>query len=83
MAKEQNHVQAILEKKTPKGVTVQHSWIPEKHAIVGHFVKLKNEDGTWDDGWEVTGTAMQNPMPSKWVQERSMDYKKMRSMTDI
>lgn len=31
-----------------KGDTYQVSWIPEKYAKVGKYVKLKD-----DDGWEV------------------------------
>lgn len=28
-------------------------WIPVEHAKQGKYIKLKNEDGTWDDGWQV------------------------------
>jgi len=51
-------------------------------------VKLKSDDGKgtqgdWDDGWRVTDVSRTHALDSKWVQEHSMDYKKMRKMTDI
>ena len=52
------------------------SWIPEKHAITGHFVKLKD-----DDGWEIVKVF--GTMDSKKVQERSVDYRNQRKMSDI
>jgi hypothetical protein len=79
MSKSETHTQCQLQ----KGTANQVSWIPTKFAVPGQVVKLKNEDGSWDDGWVVESIAMQQSMPSKWVQERSMDFKKMRSMTDV
>lgn len=29
------------------------SYIPEEFAYLGATVKLKQPDGSWDDGWEV------------------------------
>lgn len=36
-----------------KGNVQQISYIPEKFAIVGKILKLKQDDDTWEDGWEV------------------------------
>jgi hypothetical protein len=30
-----------------------NTWLPEKFAVKGKFVKLKQADGSWWDGWEV------------------------------
>jgi hypothetical protein len=45
------------------------AWIPEEKAHVGRVLKIIDEDG-----WVVTsvGTLKQ---PSKWINERSQDYK--------
>lgn len=29
------------------------AWIPEKFAVVGKFIKIKKDENTWEDGWEV------------------------------
>lgn len=34
-----------------KRVTV--SWLPEKYAVKGKFLKLKDRNKEWDDHWEV------------------------------
>lgn len=41
-----------------KGNTYEISWIPEKFAKVGDVLKLKQEDGTWDDGWVVESVGL-------------------------
>jgi hypothetical protein len=70
--KKTNHKQCKLQ----KGITFQMSWIPEKFAKVGKFVKLKD-----DDGWEVV--EVYATMDSKKVQERSIDYRNQRKVSDI
>jgi hypothetical protein len=46
--------QCILTRKTAKGTLTEVSWLPEKFAVKGSYVKLKN-DGVWEDGWLVQG----------------------------
>lgn len=38
------------------GCVVTTSYIPEKYAIVGDVVKLKDNTG-WDDGWVVVSVG--------------------------
>ena len=66
------HVQCKLK----KGNTTQYSWIPEKFANKGKFVKLKD-----DDGWKVIEVYSREN--SKFVNERQMDYKHQRKVSDI
>ena len=33
------------------------SWIPEKFAVVGKVLKLKNKEGEWDDGYVVESAS--------------------------
>lgn len=38
-----------------EGCLFQVSWLPEKFAVVGKVLKLRNDDtGEWDNGWVVT-----------------------------
>lgn len=67
-----NHYQCKLKKDN----TFTHSWIPEKYAKKGKFIKLKE-----DDGWEVIHVG--SMMDSKKVQQRSTDYRNQRKMSDI
>jgi len=53
------------------------SWIPEKFAIVGKFLKLKEENG-----WQVE-EVYDPAMAYEDVNERSQDYKKTRIASDI
>lgn len=52
------------------------SWIPEKFAVVGKILKLKE-----DNGWEVVSVGSR--MESSVVNEKSQEYKKHRGTTDI
>lgn len=52
--------QCKLVKKAPTGwgEFVYMAWIPEQFAKLGMTLKLKSEDGTWLDGWEVKWTSL-------------------------
>jgi hypothetical protein len=46
--------QCVLERvNSPISFSMTTSWLPEEFATIGQFVKLKQEDGTWSDGWKV------------------------------
>jgi hypothetical protein len=66
--------------KLKRGDAVTVSWIPENFAVKGKVVKLKDR-GIWVDGWKVdfVGTRL----PTKYVINRSQDYKNQRKVTDI
>ena len=60
--------------------TITHSWIPSKFAVKGKYLKLKNDDGEWENGWcveEVWGTRK-----SIDVLKDAEGYKKQRERTD-
>jgi hypothetical protein len=47
------YCQCRLIKLIDKGQLELVSYIPEKYAVVDRILKLKSEDGTWEDGWRV------------------------------
>src|SRR5262245_21037023 len=53
MARNVFYRQCRLVKRTATGECEQVSWIPEPYASVGRVVKLRDDDGAWDDGWVV------------------------------
>ena len=68
--------QCSLRKKTKETSHTQVSWIPERYAIKGKFLKLKE-----DNGWEVLSVGAKQP--ASVVNQRSRDWKKTRKASDI
>ena len=56
------------------------SWIPERYAKLGKYLKLKNDD-VWEDGWLVN--KVYNRKSETSVIRDSEMFKKMRMVTDI
>ena len=76
--------QCTMERKIGKeGKSVLTSWIPEKFALKGGVLKLKDRStGDWTDGWVVESVGKQK-RTQKEITERSQDYKKTRRASDI
>ncbi len=49
MAKDIYYRQCKMQKKN----MFQTSYIPEEFAKLGKFLKLRDSEGEWDDGWKV------------------------------
>jgi hypothetical protein len=47
------YTQCRLVKKIRGGETIQTSYIPTEFAKVGRVVKVREDDGSWDDGWVI------------------------------
>lgn len=73
-----NHVQCKLRRVNGD---IDHSWIPQKFAKKGKFLKLKNENGEWENGWEVIETW--GVKASADVLARTDDYKHQREASDV
>jgi len=73
--------QCTLEKRAEYGRRVTVSWIPERFAKKGRYVKLKSEDGGWTDGWKVTLVGARRS--AREVHERARDHERHRKATDI
>lgn len=57
------------------------TWIPDSFASVGKLLKLKNDNGEWDDGWKVVETY--NRVSEKEVIDNSRDFMRQRKASDI
>jgi hypothetical protein len=66
MAKQVFYRQCRLVKRVEGGELVLVSWIPEPYASAGRAVKLRDDDGAWDDGW-VVRCAGENRLPADQV----------------
>ena len=63
------------------GFLITISWLPEKFAKVYNVLKLKNDDGTWSDGWQVTDKYTTHTKEFVLAHER--DFAKQREASDI
>ena len=79
--KPQNYRQCHLKKNDGEHIWEQVSWIPEPYCVVGKVLKLRDEDGRWDNGWKVTSAGP--PSPAASVEAGSRDHLKNRKATDI
>lgn len=71
----ERNVGGILQKTT--------SWIPEKYAIKGKIIKLKDRDTKeWVGDWEVKLVGTKRIDESEII-ERSQDFKNQRKGSDI
>lgn len=76
--KNTNYAQCSL-----KRIDAHHmAWIPESFANVGKFIKIKLDDGSWQDGWEVIGVS-DGRKSHEEADYQSQLYKKQRQASDI
>jgi hypothetical protein len=47
------YTQCRLVKKIRDGESIQMSYIPSEFAKEGRIVKIRDEEGGWDDGWVI------------------------------
>ncbi len=77
MAKNETYTQCALLKNGKSEVT----WIPTKFANKGKFVKLRQDDDSWDDGWLVEETY--TVQDAQYLIKHGQDYKNTRKASDI
>jgi len=53
MKRNELYRQCRLVKKIREGESIQTSYIPAEFAKEGRIVKLREDDGAWDDGWVI------------------------------
>lgn len=57
------------------------TWIPEQYAHLNNYIKLKKDDGTWEDGWKVIEVGTR--LSEEYVLDHERDYKTQRKASDI
>lgn len=58
----------------------QVSYIPEPYCVVGKVLKLRDEEGNWEDGW-IVKTASSYRFPEQSVPDSHRDIKGHRKRT--
>lgn len=59
------------------------AWIPKEFAILEKYIKIKKEDDTWEDGWQVKGGTEGQTKTAVDADQLSQLYKKTRKASDI
>jgi hypothetical protein len=73
--------QCLLERDTTDGRESIVSFIPERYAQKGRVLRLRGDDGTWTDGWQVV--AVYARVEVKEAHERARDWTRQRKASDI
>jgi len=73
--------QCKMERKIEGGSAHTTSYIPEPFCVVGKTLKLKDDDGKWEDGWKVTFAGQQRSFEQ--VDTQSRQHKYQRRASDI
>ena len=84
MAKGKNeyYIQCVMRREVKKGCVMTTSWIPEKYAVEGKYLQLKNKvTGEWEDGWRVVNKCTKEDKKTAELNERN--FTKHRYATDI
>ena len=83
MGKKTSYRQCVMERPIGDGLARTVSFIPEKFAVQGKPLDLKNtETGKWEQGWEVksAGTLL---FDEDQVDQLSRLYRHQRKASDI
>ena len=57
------------------------TWLPERYAVKDKWVKLKDKNGNWDNGWQVVNIWSKEQ--AKIIEQRERDFIHQREMSDI
>lgn len=74
--------QCTLEKKHGDSVATQVAWIPTKFVHPRQVVKIKGDNGVWDDGWLISNVGS-HQISDPQADLLSREYKYHRKNSDI
>jgi hypothetical protein len=78
MAKEDTYAQCELRRVDGKFDVV---WIPEKFAQKGRSIRIKDDNGSWEDGWKVMEVYTRKAFSEIELKER--DHLRQREASDV
>jgi hypothetical protein len=81
MAKKQPYKQCKLVRKEGSSTHIEVSYIPTEFAKQGETVKLKQADGSWEDGWVVESVGAEASADA--VNAMYNSWKRWRKVTDL
>ena len=57
------------------------AWIPKKMAVKNKIIKIRHDDGIWENGWKIMEVYGQETYED--LNSQSQEYKTHREVTDI
>jgi hypothetical protein len=73
--------QCRLERREGTARIERMSWLPEKYAVAGSVVRLR-DNGTWTDGWKILSSSGPS-LDEKYVVNLSHAHTRQRRASDI
>ena len=73
------YLQCLIQKEN-KQETI---WIEKKFAQQDRAIKVEQDDDTWEEGWRVAKVYAGVELTGQYLRERSQDYKRTRSSSDV
>jgi hypothetical protein len=74
--------QCKLQKKISDGIKETTSYIPEPYCVQGKVLKLRDDNGVWEDGWKVI-FASEHRHTEEETNKNAHQWTKHRQATDI
>jgi hypothetical protein len=68
------YYQCLLCKNIDKETIMVIGWIPEKYAKLGKFLRIKDDDDLWNNGWTVK--EVYNSQDAEFVFSHERDFVK-------
>jgi len=77
-----NYRQCLLVQPRARAVVHYTTWLPEIYAVPGEVVRLRQEDGSWGDGWRVESVGPWT-LPEEVMRKAERAHLKQRRASDI
>ncbi len=74
--------QCQLIQPRPRASCHYTTWLPEAYARPGAFVRLRQADGSWSDGWRVESVGPWT-LSEETMRKAERSYLKQRDASDI
>jgi hypothetical protein len=82
MSKHEFYCQCEMKKKIDDhSCKIDVAWIPAKFAKINNWIRIKQDNGTWEDGWQVTYVG--GKQKAEIVEGRERDYLNQRKVSDV
>lgn len=76
MSKEVYYRQCRLQKYNSNSYLEQTSFIPEPYCVEGKILKLRNNEGVWEDGWKIVTVGSNKVLETPDIHKEIRNHRK-------